>query len=238
MLTYDPLTFGTPLPLLQIPQQAIKDVVGKLAEPKASVGQYTQDCKSIGSLKAMVGSTDYSCARESTVDVGYICKKCQMVYPAEDACMSHQRSFCFLGTKIPDNMLPILKLEQIQYECRLCTDKFSTVQEYKSHCKLDTHKARAAKLVHRSSSSSSHRSSSSSATVAKDHSSSSSRQTVLPSVSPQRHSLPSSSSGALSLALKAISDTKLKSAPGSMATGLLVKTEPNSAEKATKHTSD
>ncbi|XP_060066418.1 zinc finger homeobox protein 4-like [Ylistrum balloti] len=154
LLPYDPLTFGTPLPLLQIPHQAIKDVGVKLMEPKATIAQYTQDCKSISSLRSLVRSVDYSCARESTVDVGYICKKCQMVYPAKEACVTHQRTICFPGGKYPDNVNPMLKLEQIQYECRLCTDTFSTVQEYKSHCQLDSHMAKTARLQQKSSSSS------------------------------------------------------------------------------------
>lgn len=145
MLGYDPMTYGTPLPLLQIPQQAIRDVSSKLMEPKATIGQYTQDCKSIGSLRSLVSNIDYNCAREATVDVGYICKKCQMVYPVKDACMSHQRIICFPGGKIHDAINVILKLEQIQYECKLCLDKFSTVSEFKSHCGTEGHKIKVAK---------------------------------------------------------------------------------------------
>ena len=142
LLGYDPMTFGTPLPLLQIPQQAIKDVSSKLSDPKASVGQYTQDCKSISSLRLLVSSIDYSCVREATVDVGYICKKCQMVYPAKDACVAHQRIMCFPGGKFADGIHAILKLEQIQYECKLCSDKLSTVQDFKSHCESEGHRAK------------------------------------------------------------------------------------------------
>ena len=139
LLGYDPMTFGTPLQLLQIPQQAIRDVSSKLMDPKASVGQYTQDCKSIASLKSLVRSADYNCAREATVDVGYICKKCQMVYPAKEACINHQRMMCFPGGKAPEGIIPILKLEQIQYDCKLCSDKMSSVQEFKSHCQGEAH---------------------------------------------------------------------------------------------------
>ncbi|CAG2208256.1 ATBF1 [Mytilus edulis] len=147
---FDPMSFGTPLPLLQIPPQAIKDVSVKLSEPKASVAQYTQDCKSISSLKSLVNNVDYLCVRESTVDVGYICKKCQMVYPGKEACLGHQRTMCFAGGKIPDNISPVLKLEQIQYECKLCSDKSSTVQEYKSHCQSEGHKAKTARIQNKS----------------------------------------------------------------------------------------
>ncbi|KAK3086269.1 hypothetical protein FSP39_016055 [Pinctada imbricata] len=152
LMQYDPMTFGTPLQLLQIPSQAIKDVSVKLSEPHATVAQYTQDCKSISSLKSLVNPVDYSCAREATVDVGYICKKCQYVYPAKEACVGHQRTLCFPDGKVPENINPIMKLEQIQYECRLCTDKFSTVQEYKAHCQTESHATRVRHLQHKSNS--------------------------------------------------------------------------------------
>lgn len=144
LLGYDPMTYGTPLPLLQIPQQAIKDVSCKLMEPRATIGQYTQDCKSISSLRNLVSNADYNCVQEATVDVGYICKKCQMVYPAKEACVAHQRLMCFPGGKFPDGVNIMLKLEQIQYECKLCGDKVSTVQEFKSHCDSESHKTKLA----------------------------------------------------------------------------------------------
>ncbi|KAL4234053.1 hypothetical protein ACF0H5_005707 [Mactra antiquata] len=144
LLGYDPMTYGTPLPLLQIPQQAIKDVSSKLMDPKATIGQYTQDCRSISSLRSLVSSADYNCAREATVDVGYICKKCQMVYPAKEACVAHQRLMCFPGGKLPEGVNIMLKLEQIQYDCKLCSEKVSTVQEFKSHCDSESHKTKLA----------------------------------------------------------------------------------------------
>ncbi|XP_067652844.1 zinc finger homeobox protein 4-like isoform X2 [Haliotis asinina] len=151
MMAYDPLSFGTPLPLLQIPQDAIKNVSEMLTDPKSSLAQYTQDSKSVSTLKNQVSSVDYACAQESTVDVGYICKKCQMVYPAKEACITHQRAVCFAGAKVSENMKPMLKLEQKQYECRACTERFSTAYEYKLHTQMEVHKVKATKLYQRKS---------------------------------------------------------------------------------------
>ncbi|XP_041375246.1 zinc finger homeobox protein 3-like [Gigantopelta aegis] len=148
MMAYDPLSFGTPLPLLQIPQQAIKLVSEQLEDPRSSLAQYTQDCKSLSDLKALVSTLDYSCAHETMVDVGYICKKCQTVYPAKEACVNHQRMVCFPGGKIHDNVKAMLKLEQIQYGCRACSDKFSTLYEFKIHCQMDAHKMKVGKVQH------------------------------------------------------------------------------------------
>lgn len=143
---YDPSTFGTPLTLLQIPAQAIADVQSKLSEPNATIAHYTQDCQALSDLKHLVSSTDVAVAREATVDVGYICKKCHMVYPGRDACLAHQQQLCYQG-KVLDPSKSILKLEQIQYKCGACKDKFSTLAEYKNHCALEPHRATASKYL-------------------------------------------------------------------------------------------
>lgn len=143
LLAYDPVTFGTPLSLLQIPEQARRHVSAKLIEPSSSVAQYTQDCKTLADLKSALSENDFKCAQESTVDVGYICKKCHIVYPGKDGCDNHQHLICFPAGKVSDGIKPILKLEQLQYECLACQDKFSTSQEFILHCNQDVHKSKA-----------------------------------------------------------------------------------------------
>nr|KAG5686642.1 hypothetical protein BaRGS_034507 [Batillaria attramentaria] len=116
LMAYDPLSFGTPLPLLQIPSQAIKSVSDKLQDANCTLAQYTQDCKTLADLKGMVNALDATCITESPVDVGYICKKCQMVYPVREACLTHQRMVCYVGGG--EGGKTMLKLEQVQFECR------------------------------------------------------------------------------------------------------------------------
>ena len=144
MFMYDPTTFGTPLSLLQIPEQAISDVQGKLQEEGCVRARYTQDCKMISDLRSMISEADYAHAHEAMVDVGYICRKCQMVYPGKDACTTHQQLVCYQG-KSGAEARSILKLEQIQYECSMCQIKFSTLEEFKVHCDMDVHKQKAAR---------------------------------------------------------------------------------------------
>ena len=151
MFAYDPATFGTPLSLLQIPQQAIRDITSKVNEPNCPLAQYTQDCKALSELKTMVSAKDYSVARESTVDVGLVCKKCHMVYPQKEACMAHQQSLCFVGKSIGDGK-SMCKLEQVQYKCRCCHENFSTLQEFKVHCDQDVHKSKREKYFTNSAS--------------------------------------------------------------------------------------
>ena len=140
MMLYDASAFGTPLSLLQIPHDAIRDVQRKLREPGCILARYTQDCKMLGQLRARVVPADFACAAEAMLDVGYICKKCHMVYPGREACLAHQRTVCYPGGVGGGDGGGILKLEQIQYECCACCVKFCTLQEYKAHCELPLHR--------------------------------------------------------------------------------------------------
>ncbi|XP_064640113.1 zinc finger homeobox protein 4-like isoform X2 [Lineus longissimus] len=145
VFSYDPTTFGTPLTLLQIPQEAIRAVTAKLNDPNCTVASYTQDCKTLNDLKSMVSAANLALVTETNVDVGFICKKCHMVYPAKDACLNHQRMMCFAG-KSTNDQKQVLKLEQAQYHCGLCNDGFSILQEYKQHCDTDGHKTKMATI--------------------------------------------------------------------------------------------
>ena len=146
MMMYDPTTFGTPLTLLQIPAQAISDVQGKLQEPGCVVARYTQDCSSLQELSSALSAPDRLTAAETMVDVGYICRKCHMVYPGQEACVTHQQMLCYQGSKPQpgDHNKTILKLEQIQYLCNKCHLNFSTVHEFKVHCDMEMHKHKMA----------------------------------------------------------------------------------------------
>ena len=141
MFMYDPATFGTPLTLLQIPQRAIQSVQSKLQDEGCVITRYTQDCKSLADLKSMVSARDYETVSEAMVDVGYICRKCQMVYPGKDACVNHQQVTCYQSKNLPQDKT-IIKLEQIQYECTSCAVKVSTLHEYQAHCDTEAHKSK------------------------------------------------------------------------------------------------
>ena len=138
MLMYDPATFGTPLPMLQIPAAAIHSIQSKLATAGCLITRYTQDCRDLDP-KTMPH------VREVMLDVGYICRKCQMVFPVKDACVNHQQMFCYQGKNVLEQKA-IIKLEQIQYQCDLkgCPaskdEKFSTLSQVQDHLQSQTHK--------------------------------------------------------------------------------------------------
>lgn len=142
IMNFDPLAFGTPLAFLQIPAAAIKSVSEKLLEPGSILARYTQDCQALADLHSVVSAVDLTVAAEATLDVGYICKKCQMVYPAKESCITHQRTTC-LATQsaLSKGFEPIIKLEQVQYECRACNERFSTIAEFKGHCQQEAHRS-------------------------------------------------------------------------------------------------
>ena len=153
MMLFDPSTFGTPLAMLQMPPDTIKDIHLKLlqsSQNNTTLLQYTQDCKTMDDLAPLVSAQDHGYAKESYLDVGYICRKCQMVYPGRDACAAHQQAICYAdpskpGEKAKPPPLAIIKFEQIQFECSLCEVKVSTIQEYKEHCETPLHCAALAK---------------------------------------------------------------------------------------------
>ena len=140
---YDPATYGTPLSLLHIPQQAIQSIQSKIQDEGCIITRYTQDCRSLSDLKELISPEDFSLAREAMVDVGYICRKCQLVYPAKDACLAHQQSSCYAQNKTASSpslqQKSVIKLEQLQYECVACKVKLSTVSEFQAHCKTQQH---------------------------------------------------------------------------------------------------
>lgn len=139
MFMYDPVNFGTPLNLLQIPPACIKKIQEKLQDKDCTLTHYTQDCHGFADLRRWVTDEDWSVARKVMVDVGYICKKCQIVYPGRSACIVHQQTTCFLGSPQNVGENGILKLEQLQYECSACSVRCSTIVEFKAHCSLDFH---------------------------------------------------------------------------------------------------
>ena len=143
---YDPATFGTPLTMLQIPSEAIREVQTKLQQESATKAYYTQDLKSTRELKSSLSELDGCFLRTAAVDVGYICRKCHMVYPGREACVNHQHMVCYQGRNV-DEAKGILKLEQLQYECKACTEKMSTVAEFRSHISTDLHKQRVKKAA-------------------------------------------------------------------------------------------
>ncbi|XP_076449499.1 zinc finger homeobox protein 3-like [Babylonia areolata] len=143
MFAHDPLSYGTPLPLLQIPPQAIKAIAEKVQDPKCVRTHYAQDCKELADLRGAVGSRDGACFTESFMDVGYICRKCQMVYPTREGCLTHQQLVCYPAGDAGGSK-SMVKLEQLQFECRKCSggDRFSTLSEARSHCQKESHQAK------------------------------------------------------------------------------------------------
>lgn len=151
LAAYDPMTHGTPLALLQVPATALQEISKKLADGKANVARFSQDGKTLADLKSIVSEQDHACAQTNDVEVGFVCKKCHLVYPAEALCFNHQRSICF-PNKNPSELAAVLRLVQIQYQCKLCKDgegagsgaaqdmaSYATHEEYKYHCALESH---------------------------------------------------------------------------------------------------
>jgi len=126
---YEASLLGTPLSLLQIPPRAVHGVQEKTSDPSAGSLSYTQDS---GAVEACPGATP------ARLDVGYVCKKCHMVYPGAEACAAHQSAVCYpSGQPRPER--PALKLEQVLYKCEPCAVKCNTRAEYEAHRQTPAH---------------------------------------------------------------------------------------------------
>lgn len=135
----DPTSYGLPLSLLQISRPALLSIQEKVSDKETTVARYTDDALTFADLKSAVCDRDFSIACESSVDVGYICKQCHLVFPGYSACTNHQQNSCFLG-KTVDETTCTVKLVQTVYECMACHTKLSTVADYKVHCDLESHR--------------------------------------------------------------------------------------------------
>ncbi len=67
-----------------------------------------------------------------------------MVYPARKACVNHQSILCYQGKDLSDRK-STLKLEQVQWQCRPCGEKASTLKDFKSHVQSEAHRECRAK---------------------------------------------------------------------------------------------
>ncbi|GIY34011.1 uncharacterized protein CDAR_465321 [Caerostris darwini] len=144
-MMYDSNMYSSPLSLLQLPASALPEVTGRLTQPGNSVARFSQDGKSLSDLRSLVPEADFRQASEVTVDVGFVCKKCHMVYPAEVLCLNHQRASCFQNKPVSE-IKATLKLVQCHVECRACRERFTTIIDFKFHCDMDRHMKRVQKI--------------------------------------------------------------------------------------------
>ncbi|XP_054720724.1 uncharacterized protein LOC129230351 [Uloborus diversus] len=142
---YDSNMYSSPLSLLQLPASALPEVSTRLAQSGNSIARFSQDGKSLSDLRNLVPEADFRQATEVTVDVGFVCKKCHMVYPAEVLCLNHQRTACFQSKPVGE-IKAMLRLVQCHVECRACRERFTTIVDFKFHCDMDRHIKRVQKI--------------------------------------------------------------------------------------------
>lgn len=114
----------------------------------AAVISYTDDCTTLSDLRSVVGERDFRAVVETSVDVGYICKRCSLVFLGYGACAGHQgTAACYPvvddprpNTSSSSSSSPPVKLVQTLYECAACRAKCSTVADYRLHCESDSHR--------------------------------------------------------------------------------------------------
>ncbi|CAF1170288.1 unnamed protein product [Adineta ricciae] len=143
----DPNIHGTPLFMLQLPSDALNKIVSlSKSDAHLTRAQYTQDGKTLQQLL----DNDHHNVDYQTIDVGYSCKRCNLVWPLYESCRCH----ALLCWQISPSTLPvslntredlnhlsgyIFKIEQLAYRCLICKTSCSTISEYETHIKDDIH---------------------------------------------------------------------------------------------------
>ena len=160
----DPNIHGTPLFMLQLPSDALNKIVSlSKSDAHLTRAQYTQDGKTLQQLL----DNDHQNVDYQTIDVGYSCKRCNLVCklfhtifilskhefslgPLYESCRCH----ALLCWQISPSTLPvsintredlnhlsgyIFKIEQLAYRCLICKTSCSTISEYETHIKDDIH---------------------------------------------------------------------------------------------------
>lgn len=78
-------------------------------------------------------------ARETDIEVCFVCKKCRVAFSSESNLLIHQRQ-CFGGNL--DNR-GAYRLVQLGYECKICPgDRYKSQHDYKKHTECETHCSR------------------------------------------------------------------------------------------------
>ncbi|UJR29730.1 hypothetical protein I4U23_017278 [Adineta vaga] len=143
----DPNIHGTPMFMLQLPSDALTKIVSlSKSDAHLTRAQYTQDGKDLQQLI----DNGHENVDTQTIDVGYSCKRCNLVWPLYESCRCH----ALLCWQISPSTLPvsintredlnnlsgyIFKIEQLAYRCLLCKTSCSTISEYEKHIKEDIH---------------------------------------------------------------------------------------------------
>uniref|UniRef100_T1JJE0 Uncharacterized protein n=1 Tax=Strigamia maritima TaxID=126957 RepID=T1JJE0_STRMM len=150
---FDPTSQGTPLALLPLPEATMAEVNEKMSVGDASVVRYVQDGKPAleaeAEMSEFVSETRALHAAPTDMDVGFVCKKCQLVFVTQTQCENHQRTVCLPDCKMAE---PIVRLVQVCFECRLCNEKTATLSEFKVHCDSNNHVEKCTGLFGESSS--------------------------------------------------------------------------------------
>jgi len=143
----DPNIHGTPMFMLHLPSEALTKIVSlSKSDTSLTRAQYTQDGLSIQHL---TDNGHYNIDYQ-TIDVGYSCKRCNLVWPLYESCRCH----ALLCWQLSPSALPncinssedlnklsgyIFKIEQLAYRCLLCKTSYSTITEYEKHTKDEIH---------------------------------------------------------------------------------------------------
>ncbi|KAI0989955.1 hypothetical protein GJ496_005934 [Pomphorhynchus laevis] len=140
---YDADVHGTPLHLLRIPILGLSHI-SKMIQDDASIAQYTDDSSSSSEITRMGFPVT-----PVSIDVGYVCKICQIAWPRYHPCLKHMKtnhvdknvaiknsSIFHQQNDDQENYYHyMLKIEQVLHRCDECNESFATLAEVLQHAR-------------------------------------------------------------------------------------------------------
>ncbi|CAB3408292.1 unnamed protein product [Caenorhabditis bovis] len=118
---------GTPIAMLQIPDDVKTQITNDLANGKTST-VFSQDANTIESVREALPDDEKSNVEAIEKDVGWACPSCTNVFQEEKKLKEHQKTMQMCNSC--DSMLT---LTQIHYSCKLCTSLFCLKTDYLMH---------------------------------------------------------------------------------------------------------
>ncbi|CAI5438189.1 unnamed protein product [Caenorhabditis angaria] len=117
--------FGTPIPMLQIPEDVKTQIATDISDSKDAT-VFSQDGQTIETLTQLLPEDEKCNVEAVPKDVGWACTSCTNVFQEEKKLKEHQKTMCTTCDKM-------LTLTQIHYSCKLCSSLFCLQNDYIMH---------------------------------------------------------------------------------------------------------
>ncbi|CAD6184641.1 unnamed protein product [Caenorhabditis auriculariae] len=126
--------FGTPIPMLQIPEIVKLQISSDIASTTATSTTFTQDAETVDSLRDQLPEEEKPFLQSKDKEVGWACPSCTNVFQEVSKLREHQKSLAMC-----QNCEGTFTLVQTHYECNACPAQFGMAKDYMAHIHSPQH---------------------------------------------------------------------------------------------------